>query len=406
MSLFDSASLVVTPNGYKATKLYSVIPTDGTGDMTFARAGNTATRVNASGLVTSVNADIPRLDYTGGGCPKLLLEPQRTNLVLQSNDFSTEFLVNSTIGTNVVNSPDGTANADSLIENSTSGLHAIYNFGVTTYAAQSYTLSVFAKKGGRDWIAIQLYSGVSYVAYFNLNTGTIGTITGNATASITSFNNGWYRCTITGTMTAEIGGYGIYSANANNSNNYSGTNGLASLYLYGRQIEAGSYATSYIPTTTAAVTRNGDSGTTNIASLINANEGVLFLDYQPLNNSDNYPVDLQLQYNGTNSVNGVTIYQNGNIPSIVIRSNSSIIYNLGLTATTANTRNKIAIAYKSNDFAVYQNGLLKGSQNSGNAPLALNEIRLSDGTRHFSINSIAVWKTRLSNADLAALTSL
>jgi hypothetical protein len=87
MNLLDTASLVVTPNGYKASKLYSIVPSDGTGDMTFARTGDTATRVNSSGLIESVTANKPRLDYLDSTCPKLLLEPQRTNLLTYSSDF-------------------------------------------------------------------------------------------------------------------------------------------------------------------------------------------------------------------------------------------------------------------------------------------------------------------------------
>ena len=71
MSLLDTASLIVTPNGYKASKLYSVKPTDASGDMTVVRA-TTATRVNSAGLIESVAINVPRLDYTGGGCPSIL----------------------------------------------------------------------------------------------------------------------------------------------------------------------------------------------------------------------------------------------------------------------------------------------------------------------------------------------
>lgn len=82
MSTYDDASLIYYPSGYKAGTAYSLKPTDGSGDLTFTRA-STATRVNAAGLIESVATGVPRIDYTGGGCGKLLLEPQRTNVVLQ-----------------------------------------------------------------------------------------------------------------------------------------------------------------------------------------------------------------------------------------------------------------------------------------------------------------------------------
>jgi hypothetical protein len=81
MTLLSEASFLVTPNGYKEDKLYAAIPTNGNGDMTFTRA-TTATRVDENDLVSSVASNVPRIDYTGGGCPSILLEPQRTNLNL------------------------------------------------------------------------------------------------------------------------------------------------------------------------------------------------------------------------------------------------------------------------------------------------------------------------------------
>jgi len=89
MSLYDDAILIMYPSGIKAGKIYSVKPTDGTGDLTFTRA-STATRVNENGLIESVAANVPRIDFTGGGCGKLLIEPQRTNLLLNSDTLSTQ----------------------------------------------------------------------------------------------------------------------------------------------------------------------------------------------------------------------------------------------------------------------------------------------------------------------------
>ena len=89
MSLFDDASLCVTPNGQKAGKLYSIKPTDGSGDLSVTRA-TTATRINSSGLIESVANNVPRLDYTNGSCPSILVEPTRTNLVLNSATVATQ----------------------------------------------------------------------------------------------------------------------------------------------------------------------------------------------------------------------------------------------------------------------------------------------------------------------------
>ena len=113
--------LAMIPTAYKAGKLYSVLPESGVGDFTFARASE-ATRVNEDGLIETMGNNIPRLDYTDGGCPNFLLEPQRTNLLPYSNDFSNSAWSKFASGTgstpivtsNYAISPDGTLNASRL----------------------------------------------------------------------------------------------------------------------------------------------------------------------------------------------------------------------------------------------------------------------------------------------------
>ena len=89
MSLYTDASLIMYPSGVKASKIYCQKPTDGSGDLTFSRA-STATYIDANGARQTAASNVPRIDYTGGGCGKLLLEPQRTNLLLNSATLSTQ----------------------------------------------------------------------------------------------------------------------------------------------------------------------------------------------------------------------------------------------------------------------------------------------------------------------------
>jgi hypothetical protein len=408
MNLLDTASLVVTPNGYKASKLYSIIPTDGTGDMTFARTGDTATRVNSSGLIESVLANKPRLDYLGSTCPKLLLEPQRTNLLLQSNDFSGESLVNATIGVNVLASPDGTSNADSLIENSTAGGHAVYNFSATTFTAASYTFSVFLKKGGRDWARISIYdNGISAKdAWFNLNTGVIGTVESEATATMTNFGNGWYRCTITRTMSANGGGYAIYAATGDNVASYTGTNALSAIYLYGRQLEAGAYATSYIPTTTASVTRNADAcSKTSISSLIGQTEGTIFVDISDVSSNDFPEITIDDNTN-TNRIVLTRHVDTGAWGLFINANGSTTLYN----STVTSNFGKIAITYSSSGYTIHRNGVQILSFTHA-LPTVLSAFRFngrstSDFYTYKKIKSFAIWKTKLTNQELVTLTTV
>ena len=185
MSLFESASLVVTPNGAKASKLYAIKPTDGSGDLTVTRA-TTATRVNSAGLIESVASNVPRLDYTNGTCPSILVEPQRTNLVLYSEQFDNAAWLKSTasgtlnVTANYGISPDGTQNAD-RIQMSISGFGS-YSDVVqlfSTTAGISYTYSIYLKSlSGTPTIAI-LYDSAS------------------ASNKLVTLTNDWKRYTIT-----------------------------------------------------------------------------------------------------------------------------------------------------------------------------------------------------------------
>lgn len=431
MSLFDSASLVVTPNGYKATKLYSVIPSDGTGDMTFARAGNTATRVNASGLIEAVNADIPRLDYLGGGCPKLLLEPQRTNLFLQSNDISNAAWdkIGLSITSNNAISPQGTQNAGLLTATGGQTIHDFYQ-AFTSDSTGNCTISVFFKKNTQRYFYISInrisIAGDFVVGVFDVDNKTFTTYNNggftNLNCKVEDYGNGWVRCIVSATCTTVSTSMYTFIG-FNNSANYqnTGTSRGRSIYdnsnsawVYGVQCETASYATSYIPTTSAAVTRNADVCTkTSATSLIGQTEGTMFFDFKVGQQNS------QSVYFGITSgsfTNFILIGKEAGVtPNKIlfgIRGNSvDALYD---TSTSINSNfNKCAIAYKSNNWAAYFNGNLVASGTSSitfNQTLTLfgfgtNGV-LENLAEKIEIKSAALWKTRLSNADLAALTSL
>jgi len=279
MSLLDTASLVVTPNGTKAGKLYSVVPSDGAGDLDVTRA-TTATRVNSSGLIESVASNVPRLDYTKGTCPSILVEPQRTNLVTYSEDFTNaSWLGSATKTANTAISPSGVLNADSLIEVSSSVIQSAASATINFVSGTAYTMTVFAKNqpSGRGFVQLTGYalgSGSSNVyANFNLNTGVVGNQSGGS-SKIEALANGWYRCSFTftcgNTITERYNVCLISSMSATAFENYTGDTSKG-IYVWGAQLEAGSYATSYIPTTSASVTRNADviskTGLTGITTL-------------------------------------------------------------------------------------------------------------------------------------------
>ena len=402
MSLFESASLVVTPNGTKALKLYAIKPTDGSGDLTVVRA-TTATRVNSSGLIESVANYVPRLDYLNSTCPSILVEPQRTNLALRSEEFNLIWSqINATITTNVTTAPDGTSTADKLVENATNNQHRIDQ--TTTSAIGTNTFSVFAKKSERD--SIWLRVGTSG-AYFDLTNGTVSGATG-VTTSIVNYGNGWYKCSIVRTSTVANEIVRINSAIGINGT-YLG-DGTSGLFIWGAQLEAGSYPTSYIPTTTASVTRNADViSKTGISSLIGQTEGTVLCDINLTKLSE--AKSLFVIDNGTTNEYITLTRVSTNIFRLRLKNSSGAAVTLINSIVINDARCKVGIAYKNGDYAMYVNGVLRGtSTNSTNYPTTtLTQFILSNasyGQLNDSYNISALWKTRLSNTELATLTTI
>jgi len=286
MSLFEDASLIITPNGRKASKLYALKPFDGSGDLTVVRA-TTATEVNASGIIVDVPINVPRVDYTNVSCPSILVEPQRTNLFLRSSEFENAYWskmsgLTPIVLANSMVSPSSLTDADKITPNSTLATHWIGKTGFSLTGGVTYSYSVFAKNNGFN-VVLSVGSSTIYTnCNFNLSTGTTSTPYNTAGAnlcvpSIVDYGNGWYRCIIIFTAWATSNAL-LFSAN-NNTTTPVGAFGMATItgnssngfYLWGAQLEAGLNATSYIPTVASAVTRNADviskTGLTGITTI-------------------------------------------------------------------------------------------------------------------------------------------
>lgn len=389
MSLLDTASLIITPNGTKAGTLYSVVPSSGAGDMTVTRA-TTATRVNSAGLIESVASNVPRLDYSNGTCPSILVEPQRTNLALYSeqlNDLSW-LTSNATVTANTSVSPDGNTTADTITSNANGGGDVYRSMTVSGI----HTLSAYFKAGTTD--KCRLGSTIGGEATFNLTNQTY-TIFNAISASITNVGNGWYRCTLTVNITAITL---IYLSSADIS--------TKTVFAWGAQLEAGSYATSYIPTTSASVTRNADViSKTGISSLIGQTEGTLFVD---------------AYFDEATDLNAWFLKENATFDTFVFlqRETSGIIavgyYGSGALQARIETgtsqpigRYKIAFGYKNNDFVLYINGTQIGTDTSGSVTGLMDYIDLHwTQTGKNKQNNVALWKTRLTNTQLAQLTTI
>jgi hypothetical protein len=369
-AFYDQASLVVVPSGYKSGKIYAQKPLTTDGQLTFTRA-STATRVNASGLIESVASGVPRLDYTDSTCPKLLLEPQRTNLCPQSEQIENASfwtLTNSgTITSNNQISPDGYQNADTL---NAGASNSQVQGAITGTSGAVYTVSIYIKR-------ITGTGNVFLRAVENANT-------------LISVTNEWQRFTATVTSTSTTIRIGVQLA----------TSGDA-VAIWGGQIEQASYATSYIPTLSTSVTRVADAASkTGISSLIGQTEGTIFVDFVKQNNaSDTVPFDITGSDGKLIWIRriGAQLYGNG----------TTLLADISSGSGTQGTRYKIAFVYGQNDFRVYANGSLIGTDTSGTFTGSFSNIALNSVINQANgFNQILLFKTKLTNAQMAELTTI
>ncbi len=258
--------------------------------VTFTRASS-GTYVDSQGVIRTATTNEARFDHnpTTGESLGLLVEEARTNNVLQSEDFATTWTAsNLTVTTNSVVAPDGTATADTIAppaDGLTVTRFLRQNPVLTTQ--QAYTLSVFVKVGTATTNGIALYVSDSAATnnfrgvfnLFTLATGASGTGWATPTSTIVPYPNGWYRCILSGvTSTAHTGLRAqIYlSAFGTTPDTY------GSIHVWGAQLEAGSFPTSYIPTTTAAATRSADVASitgSNFSSWYRQDEGTMLAEF-------------------------------------------------------------------------------------------------------------------------------
>ena len=412
-------SIAMIPSGVKASKLYSVLPTDGTGDFTTTRA-SVATRVNENGLIEEVAANVPRLDYSDGTCPSLLLEPASTNLIPYSEDFSnvawnkSSLIATSTLDIN----PSGTGSAYKIITDSGVAISSAFIYeilsGLTPSVAHSY--SVFAKKSELNSIRVAFDDGVTLSnrgeATFNLNDGSISNIqnTGNfsgVTAKSENYGNGWYRCTVSSVVNTT----GQTRARVYNSDTTITTgDGAKGVLVYGAQLEENSYSTSYIKTIGTTQTRVADTATgSGNSTVINSTEGVLYAEISALANDGSFRQLTISDGSGSNRVS-IDFTSTDNQIRSFSSSGGGAVANMTGSVSNATQFNKVAVKYKLNDYALWINGVEVATDTSGNAPIGLSELAFDNGTSsnnfYGKTKSVQVYTTALSDAELTSLTTI
>jgi hypothetical protein len=361
----------------------------------------------------------PRFDHDPVtlACRGLLIEESRTNLTTQSANAGSWPNSNGTVTNNgSTTAPDGSSNGFL----GGIGTATLLTFG-TSSVTGLHTGSVFLKRNNTDWVRIQMVQGVNLHSvnfWVNLATGAAGTLSigaGTATSissQITPFADGWYRCSITASFpVTDFIQLAIISASANN--NFTRVSG--SVYaIWGAQTEAGSFATSYIPTTTGSVVRSADVCSitgANFTSFYNSTEGSVFVGvvpYAPQNNVNNqFIVDI----GDGGSTNRTRLFRAQTSGASTLTGTSSNVTDLGITGANSSTlaSSKFAFSMKLNDFALSKDGALSGIDTIANMMDAVTTMTIGNSTVaaqpiNGTITAIRYYRKRLPNAKLAQLT--
>lgn len=388
--------IIYTANGYKANKIYALKPVNGDADLATVRA-TIATRRDSSGNVSDVASGIPRLNTRFGyTCPRQLTElAGRTNLILRSEeiDNASWTKTNLTVSPNATTAPDGSSNADSILETVTSGQHRIEQ--VITKAASNlqYVLTFYIKPNGRDWIYVSMRNGTNIInRWFNITTGTRGTISisgalpfSSTNASILDAGNGWYKVglnVITNNTTALTCMVATSTGNGATADFAGDTS--KGYFIWGVQLEQANTESSYVPTTSAAVTRNaetittktglssylGTSGTIYFKGFVNfdaTDRRIVLSDSVPSNNR------VVLSFDTTNKARCSIV--NGGVAQVdmfapdVFRSDSEL---------------RCVVVFTTNDVRFYVNGILVGTDTSATIPTGMDRLDFSFSALSFS----------------------
>lgn len=381
--------------------------------VTVTRALNTATRVNSSGYIEVVNANLPRFDYapitfTPRG---LLIEELRANLLLQSEALTSPWTIDGggSLNATPTAAPDNANTAKKLQENTANTYFRAYQ-SVTLTNGVVYTGSVFAKPSGRDWLYLYFNGGVS-TAYVNVATKTVGTTTGSPTITFSDYANGFTRVNMTFTNTT-VGGQNVQAwlAQADNVRTYQG-DGSSGMYLWGFGLEAGAFATSYIPTTTTSLTRNADAVDmtgTNFSSWYNATEGTLFAEASTFSNAATDKFVANINNNGFPNRILMNFSSLNNFSASVVSNSVSQVSGTNGTAATLNTPIKMCFATKLDNFAWAQSGVAPSTDTLGNMPVTVDRLWIGGANTTAFLNGhmrqIKFWPQRLTNAEVQAFS--
>ena len=348
--------------------------------VTFTRAqtAREATYVGADGLIKTAVADEARFDHNPvtGECLGLLVEEARTNFSRYSEQFDNAWWIPSNASSiaNAIVAPNGTLTGYKLTENTSNADHYILG-NPTAPGPATFTSSVYLKAGERTkyftFMSDFATGGVGLTADLIANTAVLTSTTGqwsNSSASITNAGNGWYRVSITSTLANSAQPrVSHYALNASAATTYTG-DGVSGIYMWGAQVEKGSFPTSYIPTAGSTVTRTADTASitgTNFSNFFVQNTGSLFVDcsLQSSASAGQAPIV-------TVDASGANFRALSRRATLGARNTS----NNDLIDVTSGVWNgepkKIAFTWVPNDCTLVENGILVGTDTSTTLPLS------------------------------------
>jgi len=356
--------------------------------------------ISLKDVTFSTDVDLARINYDSNGeNGHILLEPSSTNLVTYSEDFNEWTLTRCSLGDKVL-SPNGTISAYKIIPNTENAKHEI-STSVSSYTTA--TVSLFAKAAEKH--RLQITKSNWGTTDFDLLNETVTSGVG----TIESYGNGWYRCTASYTASPSQSTIYIIVADDDGDVTYSGNNSDG-IYFWGAQLEALPYATSYIPTLTGStVTRAGEKlyGSGN-STLINSEEGVLYAEIAALADDTTYRF-ISLS-DGTTGNRVVLGYHNvSNTVRGYVYSGTTIVATMSYAVDSIRDFIKLAIKYKRDDFALWVDGVKRGVDGAGAAPIGLDSLQFDSGDGssflYGKCKAVAVFDRALNDTELGNLTN-
>jgi len=372
----------------------------------------TATFVDQNGLIQESDTNTPRIDFTDDATGHLLLEPQRTNLLLQSNSFN-GWTKNDITLTSSQSGVYGSNNAWLIQQNTNSSRHNIYK---SVSSSGTHTFSIYAKAKELQYIQIASVQTADEYANFDLSDGSVGNVGSRfLDAKATSVGNGWYRLSVYTNNGSNFLYISLIQSKTDGwLQSFSGSNSTDGLYIQHAQVESNSYPTSIIETTSSQVTRNADiCNNSGSAQDFNSEEGVIYGEIAALESTSLGSKFISISdetYNNRASI----LFSNGSTNQIrcFLRVGGVSQVDKSTNITDVTDFNKVAFSFKENEFKVFINGSQSGSTDTSGSvwtsgtitKLSLTEINSALGAFNGKVRNLKVFKRAMSDGELYLLT--